>query len=125
MTKDMDEIVQYFVVNSEIDISKGKLAVQIAHASTMIIMDICLFKNTKKNMDLLWNWYSNYNQKKIILRGKLKDLIKLRDKCRFYCVVDKGYNELPPETFTCVGLPPMKRSEAQKYVKRLQLYKGD
>jgi len=26
-----------------------------------------------------------------------------------------------PETLTVVGLPPMSRSEAQKYVKRLQL----
>jgi len=66
-------------------------------------------------------WYNNgKNQKKIILRGKEKQLLKLIDQ-GFYYIRDKGLTELSNGTLTAVGLPPMKRSEAQKYIKRLQL----
>lgn len=116
-----DEVVQYFIVNSEIEMSKGKIASQVAHTATMIIMDLCLFKNNDDNMFLLGKWLGN-GQKKIILRGKLKDLIRLRDEYGFYCIIDNGLTELETGTFTVIGLPPMYKSKAQKYVKRLQLY---
>jgi PTH2 family peptidyl-tRNA hydrolase len=120
MNKNKNEIVQYFVVNSEVKMSTGKIAAQVAHAETMILIDMCLFKESKENIKLLWDWYNDYEQKKIILSGKEKDLIKLIDK-GFYRVVDNGYTEIPKGTLTVVGLPLMRRSEAQKYIKRLQL----
>ena len=115
-----NEIVQYFVVNSDVKMSAGKIAAQVAHAETMILIDLFLFKEIKESMKLLWDWYNNYEQKKIILRGKEKDLIKLIDE-GFYGVVDSGYTEILKGTITVVGLPPITRNEAQKYIKRLQL----
>jgi len=110
-----NEIVEYFVVNSELNMSAGKVAAQVAHVATIIAVG----KNNKR-WDLFWQWYE-LDQKKIILRGKQKDLEKLID-AGFYYIRDNGLTEIEKGSLTCVGLEPMPKSEAQKYVKRLQLY---
>ena len=127
-----NEIVQYFIVNSEIKISAPKLSAQIGHVATIITHEITkrmyqplngeyVNPNILISIDDWTKWYNNgKNQKKIILRGKEKQLLKLVDQ-GFYYIRDNGNNELPSRTLTTVGLPPMKRSEAQKYIKRLQL----
>lgn len=110
----MNELVEYFVVNSELNMSPGKVAAQVAHVATIIA------NRNQMNYDY-WKWIEDYNQKKIILRGKQKDLEKLMD-LDFYYVRDIGLTEILEGSLTVVGLPPMKRSEAQRFIKRLQLY---
>lgn len=108
-----DEIVQYYVVNKELNMSPGKIAAQVAHVATHIALacgDLIQF----------YSWLDKYNQKKIILKGKQKDLERLIGQ-GFYYVRDLGLTEIEEGSLTVVGLPPMYKSEAQKYVKRLQL----
>ena len=109
-----DEIVEYFIINSELNLSKGKCAAQVAHVATIIAVEYS--NNDNENFD---KWYS-LDQKKIILRGKQKDLEKLIEQ-GFYYIRDNGLTECEKNSLTAVGLPPMLRSEAKKYVKRLQL----
>jgi len=130
--KDDNEILQYFVVNNEIKISVPKLSAQIGHVATIITYEITklmyqpltgeyINPNILISIDDWKQWYNNgKNQKKIILAGKEKQLLKLIDQ-GFYYIRDNGLTELLPNTLTVCGLPPMKRSEAQKYIKRLQL----
>ena len=68
-----DELVEYFIVNSELNMSCGKVCAQIGHVATIIAVEcfnphdpICDFSQ----------WFEN-DQKKIILRGKQKDLDRL------------------------------------------------
>jgi len=110
-----DELVSYFVVNSELKLSVGKCCAQVAHVATIIAVIY-----SRKRWDYFHEWYEN-NQKKIILRGKQKDLEKLIEQ-GFYYIRDNGLNECEPNSLTCVGLSSMSKSEAQKYVNRLQLY---
>lgn len=107
-----DELVQYFIVNKEVSMSRGKIASQVAHVATIIAVECSDSAN-------FVNWYVG-QQKKIILQGKEKDLLKLIEQ-GFYSIRDNGLTEIPQGTLTCVGLYPMKRSEAQQYVKRLQV----
>lgn len=110
-----DELIEYFIVNSELNMSPGKVAAQVAHVATIIAVE-----NNIKRWDLFHQWYES-DQKKIILRGKQKDLEKLIE-AGFYYIRDIGCNEVEPNSLTCVGLPPMLKSNAKKYMKRLQLY---
>ena len=131
-----NEIVQYFIVNNEIKISAPKLSAQIGHVATIITHEITklmyqplseeyINPNVLISIDDWIKWYDNgKGQKKIILRGKEKQLLKLINQ-GFYYIRDNGLTELLPNTLTVCGLPPMKRSEAQRYVKGLQLYKGE
>lgn len=107
-----EELIQYFIVNKEIEMSRGKTAAQVAHVATIIAVECSLSTN-------FINWYIGM-QKKIVLQGKEKDLLKLIGQ-GFYSIRDEGLTEIPKGTLTCVGLPPMRKSDAQQYVKRLQV----
>ena len=114
-----DEIVQYYIVNKDLKMSAGKMSAQVAHVATMIAVYYAMLEDD--NTDF-WLWYNIDNQKKIILEAKQKDLEKLSEK--FFFVRDMGLTEIPEHSLTVVGLPPMKKSEAKQYIKRLQLYKS-
>lgn len=118
-----DEIVQYFVVNSELNMSTGKIAAQVAHVTTLITKDFLLNEQqilNQEDIQLFYKWLIN-NQTKIILKAKEKDLLKLIEQ-GFYYIRDLGKTEIPEGSLTVVGLPPMRKSEAKQYVKRLRLY---
>ena len=108
-----DEIVQYYVVNKELNMSPGKIAVQVAHVATHITL--ACYESSD-----FYEWYFNHNQKKIILKGKQKDLEILIKQGSYY-VRDLGLTEIPEGSLTVVGLPPMQKKDAQEYVRRLQL----
>ena len=117
------EIIEYFIINSELNMSSGKVAAQVGHVATIIAVDFCRNRSNycKKSKSEIWfdEWYEK-DQKKIILRGKQRVLEELIVQ-GFYFIRDIGYNEVAENSLTCVGLPPMPRSEAKKYIKRLQL----
>jgi len=109
------ELVQYYIVNEQLTMSKGKLSAQIAHAATIAAVN-CI------DDPLFKKWFM-HEQKKITLRAKEKELIKL-EKLGFFAVRDAGYTEIPANSLTVVALPPMTREDAKIYVKRFQLMKG-
>lgn len=109
-----EEIVQYFVVNKDLNMSSGKIAAQVAHVATIITLHMV------KEADMFFEKWFNTDQKKIILRGKQKDLEKLVE-LGFDYIKDNGLTEIPANSLTCVGFPPRPKSELQKFVKRLQL----
>jgi len=113
MKNNENELVEYFIVNSEVQMSPGKLSVQVAHVATKIAIGY-------PDSNVFYSWYYK-DQKKIILKGKEKDLLKLIDQ-GFEYIRDNGLTEIPNGTLTVVGLPPMTRKEAKQYIKRLQLY---
>lgn len=109
----MEELVQYYVVNKEIEMSLEKFWVQIGHAATISAMKL-------HNDERFLTWFHN-NQVKILLGGKEKDLLRLIEQ-GFDSVRDLGRTEVAPNSLTVVVLPPMTREEAKVYTKRLQLY---
>ena len=114
-----DSLVQYYVVNSELNMSKGKISAQVAHVATIIAFEnLYNCKNANEHIKFM-EWYKN-DQKKIVLRGKQKNLEKLVEQ-GFYFIRDNGLTEVAPNSLTAIGLGVMWKSEAQKYIKRLQL----
>lgn len=115
-----DELVEYFVINSELEMSPGKVSAQIGHVATMIAVEH-MAPQGHPNKHVFLDWFLK-EQKKVILQGKTKDLEKLVAQ-GFTAIHDVGYNEVPSGSLTCVGLQPMTRADAKPYIKRLQTYK--
>ena len=118
-----DELVQYFVVNSELNMSAGKIAAQVAHVQTIVMEELRYLELTEhRNTD-----YSNYQnwrldqQKKIVLRGKQKDLERLMKSDNWFHIRDNGLTEIPPNSLTVVGCLPNYKSVLKEQIKRLQL----
>lgn len=113
---DANELIQYYIVNKDLEMSKGKIASQVAHASMVIAL--------RDQNDEKFKQWKNSIMKKIILMAHEKDLLKLKDKVEgSILIVDKGFTEIEPNSNTVLGLPVMTRLEAEPYVKRLQLCK--
>lgn len=132
-----DEIVQYYVVNSELNMSVGKISAQVGHVATEIatIMNTRLsyeeltdsgiandpyYVQFNKNCEIFEKWHEK-DQKKIVLRGKQKDLERLMKLDNWFHIRDNGLTEIPPNSLTVVGCLPNYKSVLKDQVKRLQL----
>jgi PTH2 family peptidyl-tRNA hydrolase len=93
-------------VRSDLELSRGKLAVQVAHASVMAAFDA-------KTRHRKWfsEWWAEGQKKVAVKGGTLSDLHALRNKARSMglttaLVEDAGLTELPAGTVTCLGIGP-------------------
>lgn len=109
-----DEIVEYILVNQELEMGTGKIAGQVAHCQTLI-------DNQYSGTERYQEWL-NDSMKKIILKGKKKDLLKWIEAGAVE-VRDNGLTEIPANSLTVVGFRPMARSEMAQLTKRLRLLK--
>lgn len=118
LQEDDTELVCYFVVNSDLNMSPGKIAAQVAHAAVDVAVLSLMHRSDKEEFDKFRQWYLK-GQKKIILRAHQKKLEELSHE--FLPVVDYGLTEVPEGSLTCVTLCVMSRLEAAEHIKRLQL----
>lgn len=119
-----DELVQYIVVNKELPMSTGKISGQVAHGETIVCFEV-LHKGAvpEGTKERFLDWFDEgKGQKKILLEGKEKQLLKLIE-LGWYPVRDNGLTEIPAGSLTVVASLPMLRSEALPHVKRLQTLK--
>lgn len=93
-------------VRNDLKLSKGKVAVQVAHASVS-----CALKAKKENKKWFKPWY-NEGQRKIVVKAEnLRMLYELKSvaekkKLTTSLVEDAGLTEVPPGTITCLGIGP-------------------
>ncbi|MDI6708374.1 MAG: peptidyl-tRNA hydrolase Pth2 [Candidatus Thermoplasmatota archaeon] len=94
------------VVRNDLKLSKGKLAVQVAHACVT-----CTVNAKAHKKEWLKKWYAE-GQKKVVLKtGSLEELYILKSKAEekalpTHLVTDAGLTELKPGTITCLGIGP-------------------
>ena len=106
------------IVNSDLKLSKGKLASQVAHGSLMSYL--------KGDKELNKKWLDSSYTKVIlkadecIIKG-LNYLLNIQGIPNFL-VVDEGRTEIEPNTITCLALAPLEDSVVDKYTGNLKLY---
>lgn len=112
------EFKQVIVVRDDLELSRGKLAVQVAHASILGFL-----KSDKEKRE---RWLRE-GQKKIVLRVRnLEELLAVRDKAEMEriptaIVEDAGLTEIPPGTITAVVLGPDEAKKIDKITGSLPL----
>ncbi len=93
-------------VRDDLKLSKGKTAVQVAHASVN-----CALASSKNDKKRFKAWHDE-GQKKVTLRLKdLQQLYELKSKVEAAGVTtsvisDAGHTEVEPGTVTCIGVGP-------------------
>jgi PTH2 family peptidyl-tRNA hydrolase len=94
------------VVRDDLNLSAGKMAVQVAHASLA-----CSMKARGVRDRWFQRWYQE-GQRKIVLKAadlqELKQLAAVADGLGLVTalVQDAGLTEIPPGTITCLGMGP-------------------
>jgi peptidyl-tRNA hydrolase len=134
-----DELRIYIIVRKDIGefMSKPKFSAQVAHAVLS-----CWVKTLSTNPELAWAYMSessldnvNAGQAKIVLEvdNEIK-LWKIHQIIIDYSdsglpavslITDSGRTEFNSPTLTCMGVGPLKFSEAQILFKRTRLYSED
>lgn len=110
---------QVIVVRTDLNMSIGKLAGQVAHASVNAVLD------TDDNKVL--NAWFNEGHKKVICKVKSeKALTNIWNKVveadiPSAAILDYGLTEIEPNTFTAVGIGPATNEEIDMITKRLSL----
>lgn len=131
----MGKIVEYILVNKELNMSVGKIAGQVAHVQTVIdnkIFELVLseeileedsmdsFAKEKELTNNYYDWLYSGSQTKIILRAKEKDLLKAIDMGAMY-IRDNGLTEIPSGSLTAVGFFPQPKDNLVDFTKKFQL----
>ncbi len=116
-----EEIKQVIIVRSDIEMSRGKIGAQCAHASLM-----SYFQAEKASKSVAKEWLDS-GEKKIVLKvtdeEALTKLYKAFEFKKIPCalVSDAGLTQLPPGTKTALGIGPWKSSDIDQFTKSLKL----
>ena len=94
------------VVRRDLDLGKGKIAAQVAHAAVH-----CALYAEKYDKSMFRKW-TDQGQRKIVVRvDTLDDLYRLKDEAvkrgiTSSLITDAGKTQVQPDTVTCLGLGP-------------------
>ena len=97
------ELKQVILIRADLNLPKGKMSAQAAHASVEAVM------NSDKNMVQDWR---NYGSKKVVLKvDDEKELIKYLQLAKDFglktaMITDSGKTVIAPGTKTCIGIGP-------------------
>ncbi len=111
---------QVIVVRDDLKLSRGKLAVQVAHAAIIGYL--------KSDPGLRKKWLDE-GQKKVVLKvGSLEELMGIKYKAERENLVvgivqDAGLTEIPPGTVTAVVIGPDEEKRIDKVTGNLPLLK--
>lgn len=114
----MTEYKQCIIVRDDLKLSKGKLAVQVAHAA------VSAYEFADEKVRNVWK---DGGQKKVVLRAAtLQELFELKESARKhglpnFLVTDAGLTEVPPGTITVLGIGPADVVELDKLTGHLKL----
>lgn len=140
-----DQIVQYYIVNTDLKMSIGKICAQIAHGAQMFCETYQKYSlnfkaeqlksflaSLNENPELVFveedynhivTKWRNTSVRKVVLGGTQKDFDKIKEQLTVFLVRDAGLTEIEPNSETVLVTWPIYRSECPKILKRLQTLK--
>jgi PTH2 family peptidyl-tRNA hydrolase len=115
------EYKQVLVIRTDLKMSRGKIAVQTAHAA------VSSAEEARKHSPTSWRKWLWEGQKKVAVKVTSEpDIFALRDKAKraglpVYLVRDRGLTELPAGTITALGIGPATSKSVDVITGKLQL----
>lgn len=121
-----DPIVQYYIIRSDIQMSPGKVAAQVAHGAMMFLLRYQQLLNYHsgdyiERLKLTEEWL-NGSFRKVTLKGDSKDFARLTKELEVFLVRDAGLTEVDPNTETVLVTWPMRKSQRPKFLARLRVF---
>lgn len=115
----MSTYKQVIIVRKDLNLSKGKMAAQVAHASVEATL--------KANKNIVSSW-RNEGMKKIILKVESKEelykyLQEAKDDGIATAIIsDAGHTEIRPGTVTCLAIGPDTEKHIDLITEKLSSY---
>lgn len=144
---------QLIIARKDLNMSAGKLAAQVSHASMAFISykikngDSITTENRYKidfylDKDVYENWFNGSftkviceakNRNRLMKVVEVAEELGLKEGVDFFLIKDNCYTELTPEevdengigrTLTCIGFRPLPDDVAETLSRKYQLYRG-
>lgn len=115
------EYKQVIAIRTDLKMSRGKIAVQVAHAA------VSAGEKARQHSDSWWRAWLGEGQKKVVVKVKtLEDLLAVYQKAQRLrlpaeLIQDRGLTEIPPGTVTAVGIGPAPAAEVDRITGNLPL----
>ena len=129
----MDDIKQYIIIRTDLEMSPGKIAVQASHASSNIFLNRFIpvtygfpWTNEISLSNAEFKWINDKKQIKIVKKvkseEKLLNIYKKAQDAGLRCVLieDLGLTELKGKNYTAVAIGPDYVDKCEPIVKRLR-----
>jgi PTH2 family peptidyl-tRNA hydrolase len=109
------------VTRSDLKLSAGKTAVQVAHAAVS-----CALSSKKHDPDTFREWYEEGQRKVVVKVPDLKAMYELKAQAEDLGLVtsliqDAGLTEIPAGTVTVLGIGPAKDRDVDRVTGHLSL----
>lgn len=98
------EFKMVFVVNTQLDMGRGKQCAQVAHAAVTLAINILTTAN--EDTSVKFNVWLTYGQKKIVLKGEnIEQMTRLQEQASAaglpnHIVTDAGHTQIAPGSKT-------------------------
>ena len=112
---------QVIAVRTDLGMSKGKTAVQVAHGA------VGASERARVSNQDVWRSWLREGQKKVAVKVESEEeLLQLMreaiaNRLPYSLIRDAGMTELPPGTMTVIGIGPAKSEEVDKVTAKLKL----
>ena len=124
-------VKQVIVVRKDLNMRKGKIGAQSAHASMKVFFDIAKVKNNVMEVPLndeMLEWFNGIFTKIVVYVESEEELLSVYDEAKkagLPCslIKDNGLTEFNGvHTYTCVGIGPAEASKIDAITGHLRLY---
>lgn len=129
---------QVFLINKDLKMSSGKIAVQVAHGEVIYMEKVMLeyrYTNIKSSCDFMsryYGWRAETEedpigmQKKIVLKStesEMKDIFMRLHTLGIwsYLIFDKGLTQVAPNSLTCLVVEPLEEERCNELFGDLKL----
>lgn len=110
------------IVRRDLDIGKGKMAAQSAHAAVTAAL------YSQKHDKKMFRKWLDQGQKKVVVRAEnIETLYRFKDTLenagiKTFLITDAGLTQIPPGTVTCLGTVPVESSSVDPITGDLPLF---
>ena len=120
---------QTFIINSDLDMRKGKITGQVAHGAvfyTQIAIEHSSDNAERYNRFVSWRYEDKELMKKVVLKASKEEIIRLRviliDKDIWsHLVYDRGMTQIPENSLTCMVIEPLEEEKCDDLFRHLKL----
>lgn len=114
----MEEYKQVILVRKDLKLPKGKLAVQVAHASVEAAL--------KSNKKIVSEWRKQGMKKVVLYVKTLKDIYIFKSQAEeagltHAMIIDAGKTVVEPGTITCLAIGPNREEKIDRLTSNLKL----